>query len=128
LRPIILILPIVSALTVLALGAQAANAAGDAPVPAPQQAAAPAPQQVAQASEELAPYDAGYAYKASQACPGVTLLVPMGAEAQASPEFKRGVAMFDRYLELQKAEGACKAALNLYDSKTGKAYKVLERK
>ena len=88
----------------------------------------PAGQQLAQASEELAPYDAGYAFKASLNCPGVTLLIPMGPEAQASPEFKRGVAMFDRYLELQKAEGACKAALNLYDSKTGKTAKVLERR
>ncbi len=108
----------------LAFGAQAANAAEQA---APQ-AAVPAPQQVAQAGEEMSPYDAGYAFKASQICPGVTMLVPMGAEAQASPEFKRGVAMFDRYLELQKVEGACKAAFNLYDSKIGKAYKVLERK
>lgn len=94
----------------------------------PTLAAEPAGQQVAQASDELAPYDAGYAFKASQSCPGVTLLVPIGAEAQGSPEFKRGAAMFDRYFELQKAEGACKAALNLYDSKTGKVAKVLERK
>ena len=77
---------------------------------------------------ELSPYDAGYAFQASVACPNVTLLFPMGTDAQANPEFKRGAAMFDHYVTLQKIEGACKAALSLYDEKTGKAAKMLGRK
>lgn len=76
----------------------------------------------------LAPYDAGYATQASVSCPNVTLLIPIGPEAQQNSEFKRGVAMFDRYVSIQKLEGACKAALNLYDEKTGKAAKLLGRK
>jgi hypothetical protein len=91
-------------------------------------AAVAGPTTLAQASDELAPYDAGFAIRASEKCPGLTMLVPLGDEAKANEQFKRGVAMFDRYLELQTMEAACKAALNLYDSKTGKAAKVLAPK
>jgi hypothetical protein len=90
-------------------------------------AAPPAPIVVADTGE-VPPYDAGYAYQASVMCPNLTLVFPIGPEAQANADFKRGTAMFERYLSLQKIEGACKAALNLYDEKTGKSAKILGRK
>jgi hypothetical protein len=77
-------------------------------------------------AEQLQPYDAGYAYQASLACPNVKLVVPMGPQAQARAQFQRGVAMFERVRALQQLDSACRGALNLYDSKTGKAAKLLD--
>ena len=96
--------------------------------PADAATADPNPVELAQAGGELQPYDAGFAFKASQACPGLTMLIPMGPDAAADEGFKRGVAMFEHYEKLQTLDGACKAALKLYDSTTGKAAKVLGRK
>lgn len=89
---------------------------------------AAAPQVLAQAADEVSPYDAGYAFAASQKCPGATLLLPLGPEAQANEQFKRGMAMFERYVTAQTTEGACKAALNLYNDQTGKVAKILHLK
>ena len=86
------------------------------------------PTVVAQAADEPAPYDAGYAFAASQKCAGVSMLLPLGAEAQANEQFKRGMAMFDHYVSVQSLENACKAALNLYNETTGKAAKLLHAK
>lgn len=91
-------------------------------------AAADRPAVVAQAADEPTPYDAGYAFAASKACPTATLLRPVGPEAQANEQFKRGMAMFDHYVAVQTTEGACKAALNLYNDATGKAAKLLHVK
>lgn len=74
------------------------------------------------------PYDLGYAWRASEACPNVELLVKPDAEKFANEDFKKGAAMFGHYLNMRKAEGACQAALNLYDSKTGKAARLLHVK
>ena len=86
------------------------------------------PSTAAASDIELTPYDAGYAFEASTTCPGLTMLATVAAEAKASDQFKRGQDMFNRYVELQKLEGACKAALNLYNDKTGKTAKVLHAK
>jgi len=70
-------------------------------------------------------YDVGYAFRASKSCPNTELLVQPDATAQANAEFVKGAAMFDHYLKLQSVDGACRAALSLYNSKTGKVAKVL---
>ena len=77
---------------------------------------------------DLTPYDAGYASQAAASCPGVTLTAELSAETKADPDFKRGQDMFSRYVETMKPEGACKAALKLYDAETGKVRKVLRQK
>jgi hypothetical protein len=74
------------------------------------------------------PYDLGYAWRASEACPNVQLLVKPDAVKLANEDFKKGAAMFGHYLDKLKAEGACRAALNLYDSKAGKAARLLRVK
>jgi hypothetical protein len=79
-------------------------------------------------SDELAPYDAGFAYRASEKCPGVAMLIPLGPQALVHPDFKRGVAMFEHYVTVQTIDGACRAAAGLYDERTGKAAKLLGRK
>ena len=80
------------------------------------------------ADGDLTPYDAGYAYHASRTCPDVQLLVAISPEMQASAQFQSGVDMFAAYLKAPGPEWACKAALNLYDAKTGKVAKLLGRK
>ncbi|MEQ1697723.1 MAG: hypothetical protein ABL901_17970 [Hyphomicrobiaceae bacterium] len=74
------------------------------------------------------PYDLGYASRASETCPNVELLVKPDAAKLANEDFKKGAAMFSHYLDKLKAEGACRAALNLYDSKAGKAARILRVK
>lgn len=91
------------------------------------------PAQVAQlsgqdADQGVSPYDAGFAFQAGKSCPGVSFVAPMDAGAESTEQFKRGVAMFNHYLNLQKLEGACKAALTLYNLKTGKVAKLLHQK
>ncbi len=77
---------------------------------------------------DLTPYDAGYASQAATGCPGLTLVAEPSAETKADPDFKRGQDMFKRYVETMKIEGACTAALKLYDARTGKVAKVLRPK
>ena len=83
--------------------------------------------QPAQASVELSPYDAGYATAAAQECPGTLMVIKLDDSLKAQSDFKRGAGMFAHYKELQKLEGACKAAMNLYNSKTGKVAKLLDQ-
>ncbi|MGH8335259.1 MAG: hypothetical protein ACRETL_00210 [Gammaproteobacteria bacterium] len=82
----------------------------------------------APSADDLTPYDAGYAFAASQNCPGVSLLVEIAGPTKSDEKFKSGQAMFDRYVAAMKIEGACQAALNLYNDKTGKTAKVLHVK
>jgi len=88
-------------------------------------AVAPSAALRAQDSDSVAPYDLGFAFQAGQNCPGAVLLHAVDTETQATEQFKRGVAMFEHYRELQKLDGACAAALKLYNSETGKAAKLL---
>lgn len=74
------------------------------------------------------PYDLGYAARASETCPNVELLVKPSADNLANEDFKKGAAMFAHYLNVLKADGACRAALNLYDSKAGKVAPLLRMK
>lgn len=74
----------------------------------------------------LTAYDAGYAFRASKTCPGVRALVPLERLA-AEADFKRGEAIFDKYVDVMQLEGACGAALNLYDSRAGKVLPLLEQ-
>lgn len=87
----------------------------------------PAAAQSSTLGQETA-YDLGYAHRASQSCPNTELMVQPDAAAQANSEFAKGVAMFEHYLKMQSIDGACRAALSLYNSKTGKVAKVLRTK
>jgi hypothetical protein len=80
---------------------------------------------VAQNSKDLQPYDAGYAFMAATTCPGLTLIPMIDEETKASDSFKRGVAMFETLQKSMQIEGACKAALNLFNAATGKAARLL---
>jgi hypothetical protein len=73
-------------------------------------------------------YDLGYASRASETCSSVELLVKSDAVKTASEDFKKGAAMFGLYLDRLKVERACRAALNLYDSKKGKVARLLQSK
>lgn len=79
------------------------------------------------AGQETA-YDMGYAYRASASCPNSELMYQPDATMQNTGEFAKGVAMFEHYLKMQSADGACRAALSLYNSKTGKVAKILRDK
>ena len=79
-------------------------------------------------ASNITSYDAGYASEAASSCPSVTLVAELTAETKADPDFKRGQEMFKHYVETIQVEGACKAALKLYDAETGKVAKVLRRK
>jgi len=85
-------------------------------------------QALAQDQSDLQPYDAGYAVRAAELCPGITIPVKFGPEMSVQAPFVRGAAMFDLMASKQGPEAACKAALNLYDAQTGKVAKLLGRK
>jgi hypothetical protein len=87
-----------------------------------------APVALAQETSDLQPYDAGYAVRAAELCPGLSIPVKFGPEMTSQAPFVRGAAMFDLMATKQSPEAACKAALNLYDAQTGKVAKLLGRK
>ena len=79
-------------------------------------------------NDEVAPYDSGYASKAALRCPGLAMTFQTSIATEAARDFTSGTAMFDMLTRKQSLEAACKSALNLYDSKTGKIAKILIQK
>jgi hypothetical protein len=78
-------------------------------------------------AQSVSPYDLGYAYQASQVCPGLVLTVPVPEDAKTSSAFSDGVAMVQSNLERLTPERTCVFAMNLYDAENGKAAKILKR-
>lgn len=78
-------------------------------------------------AQSVSPYDLGYAYQASQVCPGLVLTVPVPEGVKTSSAFSEGVAMVQGNLERLTRERTCDFAMNLYDAENGKAAKILKR-
>ncbi len=78
------------------------------------------------AASRVAPYDLGYAYQASQNCPGFKLTVPVPDDVKTNPRFLDGVAMVDGMLKKLPKERACTFARRLYSTKEGSAAKIIE--
>ena len=78
------------------------------------------------AASRVAPYDLGYAYQASQNCPGFKLTVPVPDDVKTNAAFLEGVAMVDGMLKNLPQERACTFALRLYGTKDGSAAKIIE--
>lgn len=82
---------------------------------------------LAELPDEITPYDAGYVSRAAELCPNVSLVVEFSAETKQAEPYKSGAAMFDANKQSQALESACKAALRLYNAKTGKVAKLLDQ-
>ena len=78
------------------------------------------------AASRAAPYDLGYAYQASQNCPGFKLTVPVPDDIKTNAAFLEGVAMIDGMLKKLPQERACTFARRLYGTKEGSAAKIIE--